>query len=131
MKKISNLNYRQHYFDGYSNGLNPFAKVKIKKNNEAFNDGFKSGRLFYESINGCIADGIPQRILTEKVLEEFLIAGLLDLDTDTEGYTLHQIKVLDKWYQSGVEKYEPNQNLYLSLILDENGIQMHNSFNRP
>jgi len=131
MKKISNPNYRQDYLDGYSNGFNPFVEVKIKKNNEAFNDGFQSGRLYYESINGCIAEGIPQKIITEKVLEDFLIAGLLDLDINTEGYTNYQMKVLDKWYQSGVEKYEPAQNLYLSLILEENGIQMHHSFKQP
>jgi hypothetical protein len=127
MKNIFNPIYRQDYLEGYSNGQNPFSKVKIKKNNKAFNDGFNSGRIDYESINGCIADGIPKRIITEKVLEEFLMAGLLGLNIDTDGYTPYQMKSLVKWYQSGLEKYEPNQNLYLSSILEENGIKMSDS----
>ena len=124
MKNIFNPVYRQDYLLGYTNGLNPFKKIIVKKNNEAFNDGFNSGRFDYESINGCIVNGIPKRIITKKVLEEFLMAGLLGLETDTDGYTPYQLSVLVKWYQSGIEKYNPNQSLYLFEILEENGIQI-------
>lgn len=124
MKDIFNPIYRQDYLEGYSNGLNPFTKINAKKN-KAFNDGFNSGRFEYESTNGCIAGGIPKRIITEKILEEFLLAGLLGLKVDTDGYIPYQIDVLLKWYQSGIEKYDPNHNLYLISILEENGIEIN------
>lgn len=123
-KNIFNPVYRQEYFKGYSNGLNPFSKVICKRTNEAFNAGFDSGRLDYEEMNGRIELGIPQRIVTNKVLEDFLLAGLLGLSIDTEGYTPYQLNIIVKWYQSGIEKYDPNQSIYLSVVLEENGIQM-------
>lgn len=124
MKNIFDTVYRQDYLDGYSNGSNPSVKVKIKKNNKAFNDGFNSGRFDFESINGSIIDGIPKRIITKKILEEFLMAGLLGLKTDTDDYTHYQLSVLVKWYQSGIEKYNPDQSNYLFEILEQNGIQI-------
>ena len=123
MKNIFNPVYRQDYLAGYTTGLNPY-KTMVKKNNEAFNNGFNSGRFDYESINGCITNGIPERIINKKVLEEFLMAGLLGLETDTDGYSSYQLCVLVKWYQSGIEQYNPNQSIYLFEILEENGIQI-------
>lgn len=126
MKNIFNPIYRQDYLEGYSNGLNPFSEVKNNTANSAFNDGFNSGRLDYESLNGSILDGIPKKIITEKILEEFLLAGLLGINVDTEGYTHFQIGKLLTWYQSGIEKYDPEQNSYLLDILEENGIEISN-----
>ena len=122
MKRIYSPAYRQEYLKGYSIGLNPFQLVNSLKNNEAFITGFNSGRSDYERMNGCITDGIPQRIVTDKVLEDFLVAGLLGLPIDADGYTLHQINMIEKWYQSGIEKYDPNQSISLFEILEENGI---------
>lgn len=127
MKNIFNPIYRQDYLEGYSNGLNPFSEVKNNTANSAFNDGFNSGRLDYENLNGSILDGIPKKIITEKILEEFLLAGLLGINVDTEGYTHFQIGKLLTWYQSGIEKYDPEQNSYLLDILEENGIEISNS----
>lgn len=123
-KNIYSLVYRQDYFEGYSNGLNPHKKVSCKKNNLAFNSGFDSGRIDYEEMNGAIMMGIPARIVNNKVLEDFLLAGLLGLSIDTDCYTSHQLNIIGKWYQSGVEKYDPNQSIYLFGILEENGIQI-------
>ena len=123
-KNIYSPAYRQDYFRGYSNGFNPFPQVNCKKNSEAFNSGFNSGRMDYEEMNGDIIEGIPERIVTTKVLEEFLLAGLLGLSFDADGYTSHQLNVIAKWYQSGIEKYDPNQSIYLFGILEENGIQI-------
>ena len=55
-------------------------------------------------MNGYIVDGIPERIVTIKILEDFLLAGILGLSIETEGYTIFQLNVISKWYQSGVEK---------------------------
>ncbi|MFV8326824.1 hypothetical protein [Flavobacterium sp. ZS1P14] len=122
MKKIFSSAYRQDYVEGYSIGLNPFQHFKSAKNNDAFTAGFNSGRSDYERMNGCISDGIPQRIVTDKVLEDYLIAGLLGLPIDADGYTSHQINMIEKWYQSGIEKYDPNQSISLFELLEKNGI---------
>jgi hypothetical protein len=124
-KKIFSPVYRQDYFEGYSTGLNPFLQINSKYNNEAFIAGFNSARLDYERMNGLISDGIPERIVTNKVLEDFLIAGLIGLSVDTVGYTSYQISVIMKWYQSGVEKYDLKQNAILSEILENNGIEFN------
>ncbi len=123
-KKIFDSVYRQEYFEGYSKGLNPFPLTNWNKGSEAFNSGFATGRMDYEEMNGKIKEGIPQRIVTNKVLEEFLLSGLLGLSIDADGYTAYQLNVIQKWYQSGIEKYEPNQSIYLFEILNDNGIQL-------
>lgn len=124
-KNIFSTSYRQDYFQGYSNGQNPFLQIDSKKNSVAFISGFNSGRMDYEEMNGQISKGIPQRTVTIKVLEEFLLAGLLGLSIeDTDDYSAYQLNIISKWYQSGVEKYDPSQSLYLFEILEEIGIQI-------
>ncbi len=125
-KNIFSTTYRQEYFQGYSNGFNPFLEINSEKNSVAFISGFNSGRMDYEEMNGRIVEGIPQHIVTTKVLEDFLLAGLLGLSIeDTNKYTLYQINIISKWYQSGVEKYDPSQSIYLSSILEDSGIQLN------
>ncbi|WP_298306612.1 hypothetical protein [Flavobacterium sp.] len=128
MENIFDPTYRQDYLNGYSNGLNPYINYDEVKYNDAFHSGFVSGRLDYENRNGYIIDGIPKRIVTKKVLEDFLLAGLLGLPPDTDGYTNFQLNVLAKWYQSGTEKYDPNQSMYLFAILEKNGIQVEETY---
>jgi len=124
-KNIYTTTYRQDYFQGYSNGQNPFLQIDSQKNSVAFISGFNSGRMDYEEMNGQISKGIPQRTVTIKILEEFLLAGLLGLSIeDTDDYTLFQLNIIAKWYQSGVEKYDPSQSVYLFEILEEIGIQI-------
>ena len=123
MKNIFNPVYREDYLEGYSNGLNPYLKV-LQDKNEAYNFGFEQGRIDYERMNGKVAYGIPQLIVTNKVLEDFLLAGMLGIDIDSDGYTAFQINVIQKWYQSGVEKYNATQSNYLLSILEENGIEI-------
>lgn len=121
---IYNQLYRQDYFEGYSNGLDPNKKKNSKKNSEAYTSGFSSGRMDYESMNGSILIGIPKRIVTNTILEDFLLAGLLGLSIDTDDYTHFQLNVIAKWYQSGIEKYNPEESVYLTAILEENEIEI-------
>ena len=123
-KNIFSPIYRQDYFEGYALGLNPHKSRMIIDKSDAFYSGFNSGRLDYESMNGSIRNGIPKIIVTNKVLEEFLLAGLLGLNIETDGYTLFQLNVIEKWYQSGIEKYDPNQTNYLISILEKEGIEI-------
>ena len=122
-KNIYSPTYRKNYFEGYSNGFNPFFQVNSNNHDEAFDAGFNSGRIDYERMNGAIDEGIPKRIVTNKILEDFLLAGLLGLSIDIEDYTSHQLSIIRKWYLSGVEKYDPNESIYLFAILKKNGIQ--------
>ena len=124
MRKLFNSTYRKDYFDGYSIGVNPHLSLERKKN-KAFVTGFKSGRLDYENRNGLICCGIPQRIITEKILEDFLIAGMFGFDIETDGYTAFQINIISHWYQSGVEKYDPDQYSNLAALLNTNNIEMN------
>lgn len=128
MKDIFDPIYRQEYLDGYASGFNPFAIVNAQIKSEAFNFGFHSGRQDYESMNGRIIDGVPLRIITKKILEDFLLAGMLGLSVDTDNYTTNQLNVLAKWYQSGIEKYDPKESTYLISILEKNGIEISEKF---
>jgi hypothetical protein len=124
-KNIFNSSYRKDYFDGYSNGQNPFLLMDSKKSSVAYISGFNSGRMDYEEMNGQISKGIPKRIVTIKVLEEFLLSGLLGLDIEEiDDYTPYQLNVISKWYQSGIEKYDPNHSTYLFEVLEDKGIQV-------
>lgn len=125
MDDIFNSVYRQDYISGYSIGLNPFSYSIInEQKTQAFKSGFSSGRLDYERLNGCIALGIPRIIVTDKILEEFLLAGMLGMNINTDGYTSYQINTILKWYNSGIEKYDPNESIYLMAILESNGIEI-------
>ena len=123
MKNIFNPVYRHDYLEGYTLGLNPYSK-ELEHQNDAYNFGFSQARLDYESKNGKISNGIPQLIVTNKVLEDFLLAGMLGMSINADGYTAFQIEVIQKWYESGVEKYDANQSLYLLAILEQNGIEI-------
>ena len=123
MKNIFSPVYRQDYLQGFSNGLNPYLNVD-ENQTEAYIYGFNQGRLDYERMNGKIIHGIPKLIVTNKVLEDFLLAGMLGISINDDSYTAFQIDVISKWYQSGIEKYNPYQSSYLLGILEENGIEI-------
>jgi hypothetical protein len=124
MKEIFNSTYCKDYFEGYRAGSNPHLSFKAKRK-KAFVIGFKSGRTDYENRNGLVSCGIPKRIVTEKILEDFLIAGMYGFEIDAEGFTAFQMNVILKWYKSGVEKYDPQQYTNLVALLDENEIEMN------
>jgi hypothetical protein len=123
MKNIFSPVNRQDYLKGFSNGQNPYLKVE-ESQTEAYIFGFNQGRLDYERMNGKIIHGIPKLIVTNKVLEDFLLAGMLGISINDDDYTAFQIDVIAKWYQSGIEKYNPSQSSYLLAILEENGIDI-------
>ena len=124
-KNIFSTSFCKDYFDGYSNGQNPFLLIDSKISNVAYISGFNSGRLDYEEMNGQISKGIPKRIVTIKVLEEFRLSGLLGLDIEEiSDYTAYQLNVISKWYQSGIEKYDPTHSVYLFEVLEDRGIQV-------
>jgi hypothetical protein len=123
MEDIFNPVYRKEYIRGYSKGLNPITILK-ESYSEAFAEGFLTGRQEYENMNGKIEYGIPKLIVTTKVLEDFLLAGMLGMNIDDSGYTPFQLEVIQKWYQSGIEKYDVSNNEYLLEILEENRIEL-------
>lgn len=124
MDNIFNPSYRRDYLAGYSSAFNPHLEYNRALFSEAYNSGFNLGRLEYEDMNGYIRNGIPLRILTRRILEEFMLAGILGMGVDTRGYNAYQIEIIDRWYQSGIEKYEPDFGFYLQDVLEERGIEM-------
>jgi hypothetical protein len=123
MSNIFNPIYRQDYLQGYTNGLNPYLNIADNQN-EVHIYGFNQGRTEYEKMNGKIIHGIPKLIVTNKVLEDFLLAGMLGISVNDDDYTAFQIDVISKWYQSGIEKYNPVQSSYLLGILEKNEIDI-------
>jgi hypothetical protein len=63
-----------------------------------------------------------RRIVTDMILEDFLIAGLLGLPIDDEGYTAHQVAMIENGIKV-VSKYEPNHSNTL-LSYWKSGIQI-------
>jgi hypothetical protein len=49
---------------------------------------------------------------------------MLGMPINSDANTPFQIDVIQKWYQSGKEKYDANQSLYLHTILEENEIEI-------
>lgn len=124
MKNISNPVYREDYLKGYSAGFDPYSMVETGNRSAGFVSGYNFGRIDYESMNGYIVAGIPPQIVTKKILEDFMLAGMLGFDIDSEGYTTFQLDVIEIWYKSGIEKYNPEQGEYLAFILEANGIEI-------
>jgi len=123
MENIFNPIYRKDYLAGYSTGIDPLLKDNFYQNNDAFRSGFNSGRADYERMNGSLVYGVPEKIVTNAVLEDFLLAGLLGMSINADGYTPYQMLIIEKWYQSGIEQYDPNESIYLLALLEKNGIQ--------
>ena len=117
--------YKKDYLTGFTEGLNPHSEFGDTDSSKAFTLGFEDGRIEYESMNGYIKNGIPPHIVTTKILEDFLLAGMLGLYIDYEGYTPYQLFVLEKWYLSGIEKYDPEHSGYLIELLRKKGIEMN------
>jgi hypothetical protein len=123
MQDIFNPVFRKDYFEGFSEGLNPMLTLRDSYSGAYF-EGFQLGREEYENFNGKIENGIPKLIVTTKVLEDFLLAGILGMNIDESGYSPYQIEVIQKWYQSGVEKYDVYSNEYFLNILHQKGISL-------
>ncbi|MCG9790890.1 hypothetical protein [Flavobacterium algicola] len=117
--------YRQGYMEGYATGFDPLGQLNYDiQNCSAFYSGFLCGRSDYERLNGKIAEGIPSRIVTKKVLDEFQLAGMLGMDIDSDNFTHYQLTIIEDWYKSGIENYDLNQSLSLLSLLENEGIQM-------
>ena len=124
MKKALHPTHREEYLKGYAAGLNPYISFNKNNSSDAYHSGFDNGRLEYEAMNGLVFAGIPQRIVTRKTLDDFLLAGMLGLDIDSEGYTTFQLDVIEIWYRNGIEQYNPQQTDYLREVLEEEGIEL-------
>ncbi|MBF0694750.1 MAG: hypothetical protein IR153_06810 [Flavobacterium sp.] len=130
MENIFNSKFRKQYLNGYVFGQNPIfldfedlTSVAPQFNNEAFLAGFKSGRRKYERINGLLENGIPENILTDKDLDEYLLAGELGMPLEAEGYTELQMSYIIKYYRSGSKNYNSDRDIALYSFLSDFGIE--------
>lgn len=125
MEDFYNPVYREEYMQGFTIGLNPSVENHmVDQSNKAFNSGFQYGREEYERLNGKISLGIPKYILTDKILEEFMLAGMLGMAIEYHQYNPHQLQIIEQWYKSGIEKYDPNETIYLLALLESEGIEV-------
>ncbi|HEX8270635.1 MAG TPA: hypothetical protein VF581_12145 [Flavobacterium sp.] len=129
MENLSNPKYHKQYLQGYAFGNNPaFAEFEDINNctrefkSEAFKSGFASGRSEYERINGPLSHGIPHQILSQKILQEFLMLGRLGMPLEASEYSEHQQKVIQQYYGSGRTFYNCDGDISLYLLLADSGI---------
>ena len=122
MNNIFNPIYRKEFMDGYTSGNNPFSKLETSKKEEGFIVGFNKGRSDYEYLNGRVEHGIPNKVLTIKILEDYLLAGMLGMKIDFDEYSEYQLQIIHKWYMSGVEKFDENHYNNLGYVLSQKGI---------
>jgi hypothetical protein len=126
MEDFYNPIYREEYMQGFAVGLNPIVENHmVDQSNRAFNSGFQYGREEYERLNGKISMGIPKHILTDKILEEFMLAGMLGMEIEYAHYNSHQLQIIEQWYKSGIEKYDANETIYLMALLESLDIEVH------
>jgi hypothetical protein len=124
IKKALYPAYREDFLKGYTTGLDPHITFSRKGYSEAFHEGFDNGRREYEAMNGLVCAGIPERVVTRKTLDDFLLAGMLGLEIDSDGYTTFQLDVIEVWYRNGIDQYNPEQTIYLREILEQEGIEL-------
>ncbi|HEX9981100.1 MAG TPA: hypothetical protein VGB50_11110 [Flavobacterium sp.] len=131
MENTYNPRYQKLYSQGYTFGLNPIfidwediTNVAPRYNNDAFLSGFMYGRKDYERFNGAVSDGIPELVLTEKILENIRMTGKIGMSFDAKGYTKHQLKFIKEYYERGCREYEPDQDISLYSVLAINGIEL-------
>ncbi len=130
MADIFNPSYKKQYIQGYTFGLLPvfhdcedMLKIAPHFQNEAFISGFYEGRHEYEKLNGRICDGVPEKIITEKILADFFLEGKLGMPCDLEGYTNHQAAIIRQYYDSGASYFVSGFDLRLNALLIENNIE--------
>lgn len=123
IKKTASPVHAEDYLKGYRLGLDPYFTCDTS-HTETFYKGFDLGRAEYEGMNGLVRAGIPDMIVTRQTLDDFLLAGMLGLDIDSDGYTTFQLDIIEIWYMNGIEQYDPNQAVYLRTLLEEVGIEM-------
>jgi hypothetical protein len=130
MEYIFNPKNKKQYVQGYTFGLFPvfhdcedMLKIAPHFNNEAFIIGFHEGRFEYEKLNGKVCEGIPEKIITEKVLADFFLEGKLGMPCNTDGYTPHQTIIIRQYYQSGYSYFSPDFDMPLLEVLADNGIE--------
>lgn len=131
VEDIFNDKHRKLYIQGYTFGLLPvfhdcedMLRIAPHFQNEAFISGFCEGRHEYERLNGPLHKGIPEKIITEKILADYFMDGRLGLPIDLDGYTGHQRKIILQYYNSGVSYYSQGFDSPLHDLLAQSGIGM-------
>lgn len=134
MENISHPEFQKFYDHGYTFGMNPIfeecedlSRIAPKYRNEAFLRGFTVGRNEYEKLNGSVCDGIPNQILTERILLGFRIDAQLGIKLEAEGYNDFQMKLIVSHYEAGAGRYNESQNFSLYSLLGENGIGLEST----
>ncbi len=130
MADIFNPTYKKQYIQGYTFGLLPvfhdcedMLKIAPHFQNDAFIAGFYEGRHEYEKLNGKICNGIPEKIITEKILADFFLEGKLGMPLDLEGYTPYQSKIIRQYYNSGASYFVQGFDIGLGALMIENDIR--------
>ncbi|HEX9980959.1 MAG TPA: hypothetical protein VGB50_10400 [Flavobacterium sp.] len=129
MENTYSSEYMQAFIQAYEFGLNPafidvedMLSVAPFTNTAGHISGFMEGRKQYELLNGPVYNGIPRNILTEKILEQYMIDGIIGLSFDELGYTRHQLQHISRYYEAGKSKRNYKYSFILEHSLNQMGI---------
>lgn len=129
MENLSDKTFNEAYAKGYQWGLSPaFKSIEEIEDfisldyNDAFISGFDSGRQEYEKYNGPIADGIPHRILTQKILSDYMQIGRIGMPLDMKDFNPEQKARIRKYYSVGLKHFTGDNDITLCTVLAKLGI---------
>ena len=131
MENLYDPKYLKRYKQGYCFGLNPvfsdfedISRLSTRFNTQGFRDGFACGRMEYEALNGSLENGIPAKILSQTVLDDFLLLGMTGMAPEMSGYTQTQKRHILKSYERGLRQHNPDHDIILFSLLDESGVAL-------
>ena len=121
--------FKKQYLRGYVFGMNPIfhdcenpRRIVPPIHDDAFLLGFDEGRLCYEKLNGPLCNGIPERVITDKLVREMYIDGNLGYPIDLLGFSTPQQRVLLEAYNDGAANMDPMHKILLQDLLVSLGI---------
>lgn len=131
MSNTSECKFDKQYKQGFAFGIYPafadcedLSKCAKEYNNDAFKLGFAAGRIEYENLNGPISSGLPKKILTPKLIDHFELLGKIASPLEAEGFSKHQMAVIEKAYRKALETYSEAVNFLLEDFLRKCGIEI-------
>jgi hypothetical protein len=111
------------YEKGFVIGQDPTQKrMDYIEDNAALLKGFDNGRIQYIKLNGPLASGIPAKIVTKALLEEYKLHGAIGMRVCVKGYTKLQAMHLCRSYSKGRNDNDPANDIALCMLLKSAGI---------
>jgi hypothetical protein len=115
--------FRKDYEKGFLLGQDPTQKrTDYIQDNAVLLNGFDNGRILYIKSNGSLEFGLPEKIVTKMLLEEYELLGSIGMPICVKGYTALQATLLRRSYFKGRNHHDPTGDIALCMLLQSTGI---------